>query len=147
MDTPKIIPCQQFPMLDVDDAVKLVLTSVVPLAPTTVPLSQACGRIVANDITAADPFPAFNTSIMDGYAVHGPLKAGSYPLQERLHAGSSVETTLMPGKYNHTILRLHNHHILHIPDNVIYITTGSRVPPGANAVVKVGRVHYELVFL
>lgn len=98
MDVSKTVPCHQFPMLDVDDAVKLVLTTVKPLPPTSVPLSLACGRIVASNITATDPFPAFNTSIMDGYAVHGPLKAGSYPLQERVHAGSSVDTTLMPGE-------------------------------------------------
>ena len=112
------IPCHQFPMLDVDEAIKIVLSTVEPLPPAIVPLGESCGRIIANKIVASDPFPSFNTSIMDGYAVHGPLIAGSYPVQERLHAGSSVETTLGEG-------------------NIIYITTGSRIPPGANAVVKV----------
>ena len=97
MEAAKPVSCNQFPMLDVDDAIKLVLETVQPLSFTSVHLGDACGRIVAEEIRAKDPFPAFNTSIMDGYAVLGPLKAGAYPLQERLLAGSSVETTLQPG--------------------------------------------------
>jgi gephyrin len=50
--------------------------------------------------------------------VHAPLPPGQYPVQTRLLAGSSAVPILAPHK-------------------VIYITTGSRVPEGATAVIKI----------
>ena len=70
-------------------------------------------------IRAMDPFPAFPASIMDGYAVRGPLEPGVYSVMKRIHAGDdNVSEELKQGM-------------------VSYITTGARVPPGANAVVKI----------
>jgi gephyrin len=53
-----------------------------------------------------------------GYAVHAPLPPGQYPVQDRLLAGSAAVPVLEK-------------------DKIIYITTGSRVPEGANAVIKI----------
>jgi gephyrin len=44
--------------------------------------------------------------------------AGAYPVQSRVRAGDAEELELQPGQ-------------------VVYITTGARVPPGADAVVKI----------
>jgi gephyrin len=58
---------------------------------------------------------------MDGYAVCGDLQPGEYTVQDiRLHAGVNAAQYPLPGS-----------------DYVAYITTGSMVPEGANAVVKI----------
>jgi molybdopterin biosynthesis enzyme len=51
---------------------------------------EACGKVVAFDVVAVDPFPSFRASIMDGYAVVGGLLPGIYPVQQRVHAGDSA---------------------------------------------------------
>ena len=50
--------------------------------------------------------------------MHAPLPPGQYPVQCRLLAGSAADPVLEK-------------------DKIIYITTGSRVPEGANAVIKI----------
>ena len=70
----------KYPMISVEDAIIHVLQAIDVAATrieTEVPLMQACGRIVASDIKAADPFPSFRASIMDGYAVCGVLQPGN----------------------------------------------------------------------
>lgn len=108
----------KYPMISVDEGILLVLQNCNVLPIETVSIMDCCSRIAAQEIRAIDPFPAFPASIMDGYAVCGPLKEGIYPLQGRILAGSEGMNQLLPG-------------------NVAYITTGAMVPPGANAVVKV----------
>jgi gephyrin len=54
--------------------------------------------------------------------VHAPLPPGQYPVQARLLAGSAEVPVLDA-------------------DKIIYITTGSRVPEGANAVIKIEDTH------
>ena len=111
----------KYPMISVEDAIIHVLQATditVTAIDSEVPLMEACGRVVAKDIKANDPFPSFRASIMDGYAVCGVLQPGQYPVQEqRLHAG--VNATQLGIGY------------------VAYITTGAMVPEGANAVVKI----------
>jgi gephyrin len=107
-----------YPMISVDDGILQVLQNCNVLPIENVPLMDCCNRIAGHEIKAIDPFPAFPASIMDGYAVCGPLKEGIYPLQGRIFAGNEGMDHLLPG-------------------NVAYITTGAMVPPGANAVVKV----------
>mmetsp|Transcript_17490 Transcript_17490/g.29317 ORF Transcript_17490/g.29317 Transcript_17490/m.29317 type:complete len:659 (-) Transcript_17490:150-2126(-) len=114
----KQLRCDEYPMLDVDEAMSLVIKEAQPLATETVPLMESVGRIIAVDVNAVTPFPAFRCSIMDGYAVHAPLAPGLYPVQDRLLAGSAAVPVLEK-------------------DRIIYITTGSRVPEGANAVIKI----------
>ena len=82
---------------------------------------EACGRVVAREIRANDPFPPFRASIMDGYAVCGDLAPGVYTVQDlRLLAGVNAAEQPLAG-----------------PESVAYITTGAMVPEGANAVVKI----------
>lgn len=110
----------RYPMIDVADAMVHVLQNVSPLALDDVPLMEACGRVVAADVAANDPFPAFRASTMDGYAVMGDLEPGIYDVQQRIHAGDASEKS--------EILKV---------GSIVYITTGAMVPEGANAVVKI----------
>ena len=110
----------RYPMINVEDAIVHVLQNTSALPLENVGLTSTCGRVVAADVAARDPFPSFRASIMDGYAVCGNLEPGIYPVQQRIHAGDPSE-----------ILENLN------PGSVVYITTGAMVPEGANAVVKI----------
>mmetsp|Transcript_6046 Transcript_6046/g.6185 ORF Transcript_6046/g.6185 Transcript_6046/m.6185 type:complete len:648 (-) Transcript_6046:218-2161(-) len=110
----------KYPMISVEDAIVHVLKNSSALSLIEVPLMETCGRVVAIDVTAQDPFPAFRASIMDGYAVGADLEPGIYPVQQRIHAGDTSDRseTLRPG-------------------HIVYITTGAMVPEGAQGVVKI----------
>ena len=108
----------KYPMISVDDAIHIVLQNSFPLDVIDVPLIESCGKVVASDIFAQDPFPAFRASIMDGYAVVGDLEPGIYPIKQYILAGDDPQVVLQRGE-------------------VSYITTGAMVPEGANAVVKI----------
>lgn len=108
----------KYPMINVEDAIMHVLQNSNPLSIEDVDLMSSCGRVVASDVSANDPFPAFRASTMDGYAVLGDLEPGVYTVQDRIHAGDSSVKILMP-------------------QEAVYITTGAKVPEGANAVVKI----------
>lgn len=110
----------RYPMIPVEDAIIKVLQNAHPLPIEEVHLNDSFGRIVALDVTANDPFPAFRASIMDGYAVQANLGPGIYPVQQRIHAGDAIKKC--------DVLQLRS---------VVYITTGAMVPEGADAVVKI----------
>lgn len=56
-------------MLPVADALRLILDQAAPLGAETVPLMDARGRVLADDVTALLNQPPFDASAMDGYAV------------------------------------------------------------------------------
>jgi gephyrin len=105
--------------ISVEEAIKRVLLNTHVLQIESLPLSpDLLGRIAAADVVARENFPPFAASIMDGYAVVGPLQPGAYPIVENIHAGAVPQIPLQSG-------------------SVAYITTGAALPAGANAVVKV----------
>ncbi|ASA21849.1 gephyrin-like molybdotransferase Glp [Paenibacillus donghaensis] len=55
--------------LQVTDAQARLMAQAKRLEPQSVPLMESCGRYLAEDINAPHPFPAFNRSAMDGYAL------------------------------------------------------------------------------
>ncbi|HBK47565.1 MAG TPA: molybdopterin molybdenumtransferase MoeA [Xanthomonadaceae bacterium] len=81
-------------------------------------VSRADGRILAEDIVAPIPLPAFDNSAMDGFAIrHDDLRdRRSLPLAGELFAGQSAESPLPPGQ-------------------CLRITTGAPLPAGADTVV------------
>ena len=78
------------------------------------------GRVLAEDIVAHAPFPAFPASMKDGYAVVSSDGPGIYPVAADVVAGDGADSLppLQPG----TVAR---------------ITTGAPLPEGADAVVMV----------
>ncbi len=58
-------------LLPVADAIELILRGVEPLSAERVGLSDALGRVLAEDLVAQDGQPANDVSAMDGYAVRG----------------------------------------------------------------------------
>ena len=110
--------CSDYPMISVEDALVHVLRESDALEASTLPLSQCYGNRAWEEVRVQTPFPAFPVSIMDGYALCAPLKTGVYPVQQRVRAGDGEDVVLSSGE-------------------VVYITTGARMPAGADAVVKV----------
>jgi molybdopterin molybdotransferase len=58
-------------LLPVDKALARVLDGAAPLPPETIPLADAFGRVLADDISARRTQPPTAVSAMDGYAVRG----------------------------------------------------------------------------
>ncbi|KAG2505206.1 hypothetical protein JM16_009049 [Phytophthora kernoviae] len=105
-------------MLRVEEAVELVLEQTEPLEAVRIDAYEANGYVMAEPVFNIEPLPPFRASIMDGYAVVAEDGVGTFPVVERIAAGSMPLSTLKLGQ-------------------VSYITTGSPVPDGADAVVKI----------
>lgn len=110
----------KFPMLDMDQATKTVLSHIEPLnSLELVPVEKSLHRILAHDVVCKQPIPAVDTSIKDGYAVKSSDGVGVRKVRSAVAAGSApVNTPLQNGE-------------------VIRISTGAPVPLGADAVVQV----------
>jgi gephyrin len=112
------MPESAYAMLPVEEALAVVLSQAQTLAAVHVPLHEALGRILAEDVHAGEPLPPFPASVKDGYAVVAADGPGIYRLIGEVTAGRMAEFEVPPG-------------------SVAYITTGAPMPPGADAVVMV----------
>ena len=56
-------------MRSVEEHLQAVLAGVVPLSPLDVSLVEARACVLAEDVTAPWPLPAFDNAAVDGYAV------------------------------------------------------------------------------
>jgi molybdopterin molybdotransferase len=96
-----------------------------PLPPIDLPLLDAAGCVLAEDVTAPIDLPRFDNSSMDGYAVHvadlpgaGPQAPLRLPVVADIPAGAGDVVPLAAG-------------------NTARIMTGAPLPAGADAVVPV----------
>lgn len=106
-------------MLPFSEALARLLASVIPLGAERVPLDEATGRVLAEDVLSRSPMPPFDYSSMDGYAfaardLEGPGPF-ALPVSGESAAGGELPT-LVPGK-------------------ACRIFTGARLPDGADTVV------------
>ena len=105
-------------MISVEDARSLLFDLVSTLSAETVPLAEAAGRVLAQDVTATRDQPPFAASSMDGYAVKSSeveLHA-MFKLVGEAAAGRRFDGTVGPGQ-------------------AVRIFTGAPVPEGADFVV------------
>jgi molybdopterin molybdotransferase len=112
-------------MESVDDYRSDILAAITPLPARELALADAEGAVLAAEVTARWPLPAFDNSAMDGYAVRAAEVAGAssaapvtLPVDGEIAAGDTTGRSLAPG-------------------SCIRIMTGAPVPPGADAVVPV----------
>ena len=112
-------------LLSVAQALERLRQAVRPLGFERVPLQEASGRVLAEEIVASHPLPPFDTSAMDGYAVRAADLAGAragrpvdLPVVDDIAAGSHSQRPLPPG-------------------SAMRVMTGAMLPPGADAVVPV----------
>src|SRR4051794_37645116 len=104
--------------ITVEEAIRRVLDATTVLPPVRVPLTEATGLVLAEPLIAGEDLPPFPASTMDGYAVVAADGSGWRELIGEQMAGYVADLVVRPG----TVAR---------------ITTGSPVPPGADAVVMV----------
>jgi molybdopterin molybdotransferase len=105
-------------MISVTEAKNRIRANAKALAPVTIPLQQAAGRVLAADVFALTDIPAFNQSAMDGYALSfaGLQLHKTLTIQGEVPAGAP-ELFLLEG------------------NQAMRIFTGAAVPAGADTVV------------
>lgn len=96
----------------------MVLRHATPRAPVNLALGQLLGRVLAEDVVAAEAMPPFAASAVDGFAV--------------VAADARAERVLIGEQ---TAGQMHDLHVR--PGSAARITTGAPVPAGADAVVMV----------
>lgn len=113
------------PMLTVEEAQAIVLDSVRPLGVERISLSDASGRVLAEDMAPESDLPPHDNSSVDGYAVCASDTEGSsqnaparLQVVEEIPAGSVPDKPVAPGTSSR-------------------IMTGAVMPAGADAVVMV----------
>lgn len=105
-------------MLPPDEALAIIAQHVSRLSGELIDCRESAGRILAADVIASEPYPAFRASTMDGYAV---VAADASPWREVLatqNAGDQVEVEVTEGY-------------------CVRIMTGAALPAGTDAVVPV----------
>jgi molybdopterin molybdotransferase len=102
-----------------------IAAAIRPLSARELPLADALGAVLADDVTALRPMPSFDNSGMDGYAVHASDVAAAspdnpivLPVKDEIAAGDTRRHDVVPG-------------------SAARILTGAPMPAGADAVVPV----------
>lgn len=103
-------------MISLQEARRLITSHVLPRAPRRLPLAQARGHILAEDVTTDTAWPDADRSQMDGYAVRAEAVPGVFRCVGELAAGAVPTEPLAPG-------------------TCVRIFTGAVLPPGAGRVV------------
>lgn len=118
-------------MISTDAALRIVLEAVAPLGVERVPLLDALGRVLAEEIRSPRDIPGFDNSAMDGYAVRAAdigAASEAHPVRlkvvETVPAGRMPEHQVGPGECARTM-------------------TGAPIARGADAIVQVERTRGE----
>jgi molybdenum cofactor synthesis domain-containing protein len=120
-ETERIMRPSAFPMIEPEEATRLIFENVPgpdPAAVEAVPLAEGDGRILAEDISATEDMPPFNTTAVDGYALlEADLEQSRRILGDQT-AGRLSGLTVVPG-------------------TAVRIMTGAPMPDGADSVIMV----------
>lgn len=111
-------------MLGVDAAREQVLAAVRPLPPVELPLLDAAGLVLAEDVVSDADIPPFRNSAMDGYALRAADVAGATaerPVRLTVVGEAAAGTGLPPAIG---------------PGQAVRIMTGAPMPEGADTVVR-----------
>jgi molybdopterin molybdotransferase len=114
-------------MTTADQALEIVLDNVDPLGVERIPILEALGRVVAENIQSSRDIPGFDNSAMDGYAVRGADVAhasASSPI--RLKVVETVGAGQMPARRINA-------------GEAVRTMTGAPIAEGADAIVQVER--------
>lgn len=103
-------------LLPVEDARARMLAEVPAPVAEAVPLADAVGRVLADDVAAVRDQPPFDASAMDGYAVRSSDGPGPLSVVGESAAGRGYEGALHAGE-------------------AVRIFTGAAIPAGADAIV------------
>ncbi len=116
-------------MISADQALQIVLDNVAPLGVERVPIIEALGRALAEQIVSTREIPSFDNSAMDGYAVRAAdLAKASEKSPVKLRIVETVGAGQMPTS------RVS-------PGQAVRTMTGAPIAEGADAIVQVERTH------
>ena len=104
-------------MIQVEEALRLILGRAVPLEPERTPLANARGRILRTAAHADLDSPPFDASAMDGYAARRADLGAPLRIIGEAAAGTAFPRSVGPGE-------------------CVRILTGAPVPAGADCVVR-----------
>lgn len=104
-------------MISVKEALDLIHERVRILPVVKVPLKEALGGVIGQDVISTVTFPPFDQSAMDGYAVNG-IDLSEFDLIGEVKAGDDASNLVL------------------VPGQACRIFTGAMVPNSAEAVVK-----------
>ncbi len=113
-----------YPLVDADEAAALVLEQTPVLEVERRTLEECAGRVLADDLIAPSPLPAFPSSAVDGYAVRSSDAGHALRVIGESAAGRPFAGLVAPG----TAAR---------------VLTGGVVPEGADCVVMVEDVQVD----
>jgi molybdopterin molybdotransferase len=102
----------------IEEAQRLILERVRPLAAETVKLEEAAGRVLAEPARSVVDLPPFDSSAMDGFALRSADAPGRLRVVAGIAAGRPAPRALEPGE-------------------AMAISTGGVVPDGADAVIPI----------
>ena len=109
-----------------EEAVRIILEKIPEAAEAeTIGLSEALGKVVAEDILSPEDLPAYARSTVDGFAVHA---ADTYGCSEALPAMVTYAGKVLMGEDEKRVLP---------KGSCMQVPTGGQVPDGADAVVMV----------
>lgn len=111
-------------LISVIEAVNLISRISPPIGTENVPLTEAYGRVLAEDIRADTDIPGFDRSIKDGFAVNAA---------DTVRASESAPAPLT--KVGQITMGRKGNGIAIKPGECAYIPTGGVLPKGADAVV------------
>jgi len=105
-------------MIELREALQIVLDSARPLGSERVDLAGAIGRVLAEDVASDMDMPPFDKATMDGFACRRADLGNELAIVETIPAGATPTETIGPNQ-------------------CAGIMTGAAVPPGADCVVMV----------
>jgi molybdenum cofactor synthesis domain-containing protein len=117
-------PTSPYPMITVEEAWQRVAAILTPLPAKSLPIREAVGLVLAEDVIARENMPPFRASAMDGYAV---IASDTAPARRVIG-----EQTAGPDRF----LRVE-------PGTAARIMTGAPLPEGADTVVPVENTREE----
>ena len=111
-------------MISVEEAQRIILASVEPIGCEYVELLDSLGRVLAEDVTAAEPIPAWDNAAMDGYALQAEETRGAAPDRPitLILIGTAAAGQIFDRVVEH--------------GQAVRIMTGAPLPRGADAVIR-----------
>ena len=103
-------------MISIREAREMITARVPPLGPVAIAPGAAHGRVLREEVAAAEDFPAFDRSAMDGYAVAQDDASGEFRVVAEVRTGEQPVFTLRKGE-------------------CARVFTGARLPEGATQVI------------
>jgi len=102
----------------VEEALELIYTNTQTKSIKILPIEEALGSILAQDIVATHNLPPFDNSAMDGYAVKVEDSGKNVKVEQTIFAGDDCRSELLSGE-------------------AIKIMTGARIPLGTQCIVPI----------